>query len=167
MMTIVIPRVSSENRDYVPMGFVGEDTVISDSAIAIYGAPTWLLGVLESRMHMVWLRSIGGKLKTDFRYSVKLVYNNFPIQNLSVQRKKEIQRVILEILDIREYEGGSLADLYNKKNMPERLLKKHQELDGIIERAYQQKPFNNDEERLETLLKLYENMKNGDRNNDK
>lgn len=167
MMTIVIPRVSSENRDYVPMGFVGEDKVISDSAIAIYGAPTWLLGVLESRMHMVWLRSIGGKLKTDFRYSVKLVYNNFPIQNLSVQRKKEIQRVILEILDIREYEGGSLADLYNKKNMPERLRKKHQELDGIIERAYQQKPFNNDEERLETLLKLYENMKNGDRNNDK
>ena len=167
MMTIVIPRVSSENRDYVPMGFVGEDTVISDSAIAIYGAPTWLLGVLESRMHMVWLRSIGGKLKTDFRYSVKLVYNNFPIRNLSVQRKKEIQRVILEILDIREYEGGSLADLYNKKNMPERLRKKHQELDGIIERAYQQKPFNNDEERLETLLKLYENMKNGDRNNDK
>lgn len=167
MMTIVIPRVSSENRKYVPMGFVGEDTVVSDSAIAVYSAPTWLLGILESRMHMVWLRSIGGKLKTDFRYSSGLVYNTFPIQNLSTQRKNEIRRVILDILDIREYEGGSLADLYNKNTMPNSLRQKHEELDGIIDRAYQQRPFNSDEERLSILLKLYQKMTKGDNNHDK
>lgn len=158
MMTIVVPRVSSENRLYVPMGFVGEDTVVSDSAIAIYSAPTWLLALLESRMHMVWLGSIGGKLKTDFRYSVGLVYNTFPIQNLSTQRKNEMKRVMLEILDLREYEGGNLATLYNKNTMPETLKKKHDELDRIIERAYRQKPFESDEERLTTLLNLYKTM---------
>ncbi|MGK8292104.1 class I SAM-dependent DNA methyltransferase [Staphylococcus aureus] len=108
---IIIPRVSSESREYVPMGYVNNDTVISDSAIVIYNAPIWLLGILESRMHMLWLRSIGGKLETRYRYSSELVYNTFPIKNLSIQRKNEISRVMLDILDIREYEGGSLANL--------------------------------------------------------
>lgn len=159
---IIIPRVSSESREYVPMGYVNNDTVISDSAIVIYNAPIWLLGILESRMHMLWLRSIGGKLETRYRYSSELVYNTFPIKNLSIQRKNEISRVMLDILDIREYEGGSLANLYNKKSMPEILRKKHKELDGIVDRAYQQKPFNSDEERLSILLELYQNMNKGD-----
>ncbi|HHA5985102.1 TPA: class I SAM-dependent DNA methyltransferase [Staphylococcus aureus] len=159
---IIIPHVSSESREYVPMGYVNNDTVISDSAIVIYNAPIWLLGILESRMHMLWLRSIGGKLETRYRYSSELVYNTFPIKNLSIQRKNEISRVMLDILDIREYEGGSLANLYNKKSMPEILRKKHKELDGIVDRAYQQKPFNSDEERLSILLELYQNMNKGD-----
>lgn len=120
------------------------------------------LGILESKMHMVWLRSIGGKLKTDYRYSSGLVYNTFPIQNLSTQRKNEIKRVMLDILDIREYEGGSLAELYNTKTMPKSLQQKHEELDGIIDRAYRQKPFDSDEERLSILLELYQNMTKGD-----
>ncbi|UXU27426.1 class I SAM-dependent DNA methyltransferase (plasmid) [Staphylococcus aureus] len=159
---IIIPRVSSESREYVPMGYVNNNTVISDSAIIIYNAPIWLLGILESKMHMVWLRSIGGKLKTDYRYSSGLVYNTFPVQNLSTQRKNEIARVMLDILDIREYEGGSLAELYNTKTMPKSLRQKHEELDGIIDRAYRQKPFNSDEERLSILLELYQNMTKGD-----
>lgn len=159
---IIIPRVSSESREYVPMGYVNNNTVISDSAIVIYNAPIWLLGILESKMHMVWLRSIGGKLKTDYRYSSGLVYNTFPIQNLSTQRKNEIKRVMLDILDIREYEGGSLAELYNTKTMPKSLQQKHEELDGIIDRAYRQKPFDSDEERLSILLELYQNMTKGD-----
>lgn len=156
---IIIPRVSSESREYVPMGYVNNDTVISDSAIVIYNAPIWLLGLLQSRMHMVWLRAIGGKLKTDYRYSSGLVYNTFPIRRLSPQRIKEIERVITDILDLREYEGGSLAYLYNSKTMPISLKEKHQELDGIVERAYRQKPFNSDEERLSTLLTLYKEKK--------
>lgn len=159
---IIIPRVSSEAREYVPMGYVNRDTVISDSAMAIYNAPMWLLGLLESRMHMVWLRSIGGKLKTDYRYSAGLVYNTFPIQNLSTQRKNEMSRVMTEILDLREYEGGTLADLYNRDSMPESLRKKHAELDGIVDRAYQQRPFESDEDRLGTLLKLYQGMTTND-----
>src|SRR5699024_6106782 len=159
---IIIPSVSSESRDYVPMGYVNNNTVISNSAFAIYNAPMWLLGILESKMHMVWLRSIGGKLKTDYRYSSGLVYNTFPVQNLSTQRKNEIARVMLDILDIREYEGGSLAELYNTKTIPKSLRQKHEELDGIIDRAYRQKPFNSDEERLSILLELYQNMTKGD-----
>lgn len=167
MKQILIPRVSSENRYYVPMGYVDTDIVISDSAMAIYDAPLWLLGILQSRMHMVWLRAIGGKLKTDYRYSSGLVYNTFPIRKLSPQRTNEIERVMLDILDLREYEGGSLASLYNRESMPSILKEKHKELDEIIERAYQQRPFNSDEERLTTLLKLYQNMIKGDENNDK
>ncbi|MCD8922981.1 N-6 DNA methylase [Staphylococcus pseudintermedius] len=159
MKQILIPRVSSENRYYVPMGYVNKDTIISDSSMAIYDAPLWLLGLLQSRMHMVWLRAIGGKLKTDYRYSSGLVYNTFPIRRLSPQRLKEIERVITDILDLREYEGGSLAYLYNSKTMPISLKEKHQELDGIVERAYRQKPFNSDEERLSTLLTLYKEKK--------
>ncbi|WP_341848466.1 type IIL restriction-modification enzyme MmeI, partial [Streptococcus suis] len=72
---LLVPRVSSESRDYVPMGFVGEDTIISDSAMAVYNAPVYLLGLLMSRLHMTWLRAIGGKLETRYRYSAGLVYN--------------------------------------------------------------------------------------------
>lgn len=161
MKQILVPRVSSENRYYVPMGYVDTDTVISDSAMAIYDAPLWLLGVLQSRMHMVWLRAIGGKLKNDYRYSSGLVYNTFPIQNLSTQRKNEIKRVMLDILDIREYEGGSLAKLYNKDTMPAILKQKHSELDGIVDRAYQQNSFSSDEERLTVLLRLYKEITEG------
>lgn len=159
---VVIPKTSSENRKYVPMSYYSEDYVISDAAFTIYDAPIWLLGLLESRMHMVWLRSIGGKLKTDYRYSAGLVYNTFPIRNLSTQRKNEMARVMMEILDLREYEGGSLATLYNKDTMPESLRKKHEELDGIVDRAYQQRPFESDEERLAVLLKLYQEMTEND-----
>ena len=82
MKQILVPRHSSENRHYVPMGYVDTDTVISDSAMAVYDAPLWLLGLLQSRMHMVWLRAIGGKLETRYRYSSELVYNTFPIENI-------------------------------------------------------------------------------------
>lgn len=158
MKTIVIPRVSSENRMYVPMGIVGEDTVVSDSATAVYNAPLWLLGLLQSRMHMVWLNSIGGKLETRYRYSANLVYNTFPVIELSSYRKKEIERVITDILDLREYFGGTLAFLYDRNSMPKALLDKHKELDGIVDRAYQQRPFESDEERLSVLLKMYSEM---------
>lgn len=158
--SILVPRVSSEARDYVPMGFLGDDTIISDSAMAIYDAPLWLLGVLESKMHMVWLRTIGGKLKTDYRYSAGLVYNTFPIPELSTQRKTMLEEAVLEMLDVREEEGGTLAELYGGANKPmnERLRQAHEKIDGIVERAYQQKPFESDEERLSVLLKLYKDM---------
>lgn len=155
---VIVPRVSSENRRYVPMGFLDKTTVVKDSAMVIYDAPMWLLGLLESRMHMVWLRAIGGKLKTDYRYSATLVYNTFPILNLSAQRKNEIARVMTEILDLREFEGGTLANLYDNDKMPESLRKKHEELDGIVDRAYRQQKFESDEERLSVLLQLYKEM---------
>lgn len=158
---ILIPRVSSETREYVPMDFVmGKDMIISDAVITINNAPIWLLGILESKMHMVWLRSIGGKLKTDYRYSAGLVYNTFPIPELSEARKNMLEEAVFEMLDIREEEGGTLADLYGGANKPmnERLRQAHEKIDGIVERAYQQKPFESDEERLSVLLNLYKEM---------
>ncbi|TMR86579.1 class I SAM-dependent DNA methyltransferase [Streptococcus pseudopneumoniae] len=158
---ILIPRVSSETREYVPMDFVmGKDMIISDAVITINNAPIWLLGILESKMHMVWLRSIGGKLKTDYRYSAGLVYNTFPIPELSDSRKNMLEEAVFEMLDVREEEGGTLAELYGGANKPmnERLRKAHEKIDGIVERAYQQKPFESDEERLSALLNLYKEM---------
>lgn len=158
---ILIPRVSSETREYVPMDFVmGKDMIISDAVITINNAPIWLLGILESKMHMVWLRSIGGKLKTDYRYSAGLVYNTFPIPELSEARKNMLEEAVFEMLDVREEEGGTLAELYGgaNKSMNERLRQAHEKIDGIVERAYQQKPFESDEERLSVLLNLYKEM---------
>ncbi|WP_273710076.1 class I SAM-dependent DNA methyltransferase [Leuconostoc mesenteroides] len=155
---IIAPRVSSINREYIPFGYVDGNTIVSDSANVIFGAPVWLLGLIESRMHMTWVRAVGGRLKTDYRYSSNVVYNTFPVSMLSTQRKNEMARVMTEILDLREYEGGNLAELYNKDTMPKSLRQKHKELDGIVDRSYQQRSFESDEERLSTLLKLYQEM---------
>lgn len=157
---LIVPSVSSEDRDYVPMGFIGSDTIISNLAMVIYDAPIWLLGILESRMHMTWLRAVGGKLETRYRYSVGMVYNTFPIPKLSTNRKNVLEEAVLEMLDVREEEGGTLAELYGgaKKPMNVRLREAHEKIDGIVERAYKQEPFKSDEERLSVLLKLYQEM---------
>jgi type II restriction/modification system DNA methylase subunit YeeA len=157
-LQILVPGTSSENRDYVPMGFVGEDTIISNSAYVIYNAPIWLLGLLESRIHMVWLRAVGGRLETRYRYSAGLVYNTFPVPELSTRRKNMIEEQVFEILDLREELGGTLAELYHKETMPESLREAHKKLDEIVERAYKDTPFNSDEERLSHLLKRYKEM---------
>lgn len=153
--SIIIPRVSSENRYYVPMGIVGPDTIISDSAMAIYDAPIYLLGLLESRMHMTWMRAIGGKLETRYRYSAGLVYNTFPVPKISEQAKAEIEDCVFEILDYRETSGKTLAELYDTKTMPEELLEIHQRLDLLVDKLYQTKAFVDDQERLSLLLNMY------------
>lgn len=160
--TIVASRVTSETRYYVPFGIVDSSAIIADSAMAIYNAHLWLLGLLESRMHMTWLRAVGGRLKTDYRYSAGLVYNTFPVPDLSTRRKNEIEELVWKILDIRDEEGGTLAELYgsplaakNPKPMNPRLLAAHQELDEVIDRAYRDRPFKDDNERLSLLLNMY------------
>lgn len=160
---ILVPRVTTSSRIYIPIGFVDADTVISDSAMEIYDAPIWLMGLLESRMHMVWLRAVCGRLRAvGLRYSAGLVYNTFPIPQLSTRRKNEIEQLVLNILDIREEEGGTLAELYgsplaekNPKPMNPRLLKAHQELDQVVDRAYKPNGFKDDNERLALLLDMY------------
>lgn len=160
---ILVPRVTTRSRIYIPIGFVDADTVISDSAMEIYDAPIWLMGLLESRMHMTWLRAVCGRLRAvGLRYSAGLVYNTFPIPRLSTRRKNEIEQLVLNILDIREEEGGTLAELYgsplaekNPKPMNSRLLKAHQELDQVVDRAYKPNGFRDDNERLALLLDMY------------
>lgn len=158
MTAIIIPRVSSENRYYIPMGLVDENIVISDSAMMIYNADIYLLGVLMSRTHMTWVKAVGGRLETRYRYSAGLCYNTFPLPKLSTRRKNEITDATLSVLDIREELGGTLAELYNPGTMPIELKNAHEKLDGIIDRAYRPRPFESDEERLALLLKMYQEM---------
>ena len=156
---IIIPRVSSERRKYIPMGFLGKEDIISDSAFAIYDASLWLFGILTSEMHMVWVRTVGGRLKTDYRYSAGLCYNTFPFPSISDTKKSEIEEAATNVLLAREnYPEKTLADLYDPEKMPEDLRAAHEELDTIIESCYPGAPFPNDEARLECLFKLYEKM---------
>jgi type II restriction/modification system DNA methylase subunit YeeA len=162
---IFVPQVSSEFRDYVPMGYFEGGEIIASPNFTIYDAPIWLLGILESRMHMTWLRAVGGRLKTDYRYSAGMVYNTFPVPKLSTNRKNILEEAVLEMLDVREEEGGTLAELYGGANKPmnPRLREAHEKIDGIVERAYKQEPFKSDEERLSVLLKLYQEKINGEK----
>lgn len=171
---IIIPVVSSESRIYIPMGYINSDIIPSYATFVIYDAPIWLLGLLESRMHMTWLRAVGGKLETRYRYSAGLVYNTFPVPNLSTRRKKEIENIVWKILDIRDEEGGTLAELYgsplatkNPKPMNPRLLVAHRELDQVIDRAYRARPFKDDNDRLSLLLNMYDEKIREEKHDDK
>lgn len=156
---IIIPRVSSERRKYIPMGFLDKGFVISDSAFAIYDASLWLFGILTSEMHMTWVRTVGGRLKTDYRYSAGLCYNTFPFPTISDTKKSEIEEAATNVLLARaNYPEKTLADLYDPEKMPEDLREAHEELDRIVESCYPGAPFANDEARLECLFRLYEKM---------
>ncbi len=157
--SIIIPATSSERRDYIPIGFLNEDTVISNSAMAIYHAQPWLFAVVTSRIHMVWVRNVGGKLKTDYRYSAKLCYNTFPFPEISNKQKENLNLYVFAILDERaKNPSKTMAQLYNPDTMPKGLLQAHQELDTAIEQCYRLQPFKNDTDRLEYLFKKYEEM---------
>lgn len=157
-LSIVIPAITSENRDYVPMGIVGNDTILSNRCCVLYDTSLWVLGLLMSRIHMVWLRAVGGKLETRYSYSVGIVYNAFPIPELSTRRKNLLEEQVMAILMLREELGGTLADLYNRETMPDSLREEHRKLDELVERAYKDTPFVSDEERLSHLLKRYKEM---------
>src|SRR5690554_2639278 len=156
---ILIPRHSSEERDYIPLGFFDKSIKASDSALIIATEEPWLFGVLHSKMHMVWVDAVGGKLKTDYRYSAKLCYNTFPFPPLNEKQKETINQYVFAILDERaKYPEKTMAWMYNPETMPSGLKQAHHELDLAIERMYRLAPFNSDEERLEYLFKLYDEM---------
>ena len=157
--SIIVPRVSSENRQYIPCGFLNTDSIISDSAQAIYDAEPWIFGVVSSLIHMVWVKAVGGSLETRIRYSSVLCYNTFPFPNISQKQKDEINELVFAILDEREkHSQKTLSHLYDPDKMPEGLRKAHHALDKAIEQCYRPKPFESDEERLEYLFKMYEEM---------
>lgn len=156
---ILIPRHSSEERDYIPLGFFDKSIKASDSALIIATEEPWLFGVLHSKMHMVWVDAVGGKLETRYRYSAKLCYNTFPFPTLNEKQKETINQYVFAILDERaKYPEKTMAWLYNPETMPAGLKQAHHELDLAIERIYRLAPFNSDEERLEYLFKLYDEM---------
>ncbi len=157
--SIVVPRVSSERRKYIPIDFVKEDTVVSDSAQAIYAPQTWVFAIITSTMHMVWVKAIAGRLKSDYRYSSALCYNTFPLPYLTKEQKDELEKHVYRILEERELESEkTLSHLYDPDKMPACLRDAHFQLDLAVDRCYRSRPFENDKERLELLFKLYEQM---------
>jgi hypothetical protein len=141
------------------MDRLGKDVIISDSAFALYDAEMWLLGILTSKMHMVWVNAVGGRLKTDYRYSASLVYNTFPFPEISLNKRKIIEALAEEVLLTREnHTEKTLAEMYDPDKMPADLRAAHHALDLAVDSCYQAAPFNNDEERLACLFKLYEKM---------
>lgn len=133
---LIIPRVSSENRKYIPIGFMTSDYIASDSVQIIPNATLYHFGVLTSNVHMAWMRTVCGRLKSDYRYS-KVVYNNFPWCNPKPEQKEKIEQTAQAILDARDlYPDSSLADLYDQLTMPSELLRAHQQNDRAVMEAY-------------------------------
>lgn len=157
---LIIPRVSSERRDYIPCGYLGNDIIASDSTLVIYDAEPFLFAVVNSKMHMVWVNAVGGKLKTDYRYSAKLCYNTFPFPDITVKQKETLNLYVFAILDERaKHPEKTMAQLYDPDKMPKGLREAHQNLDKAVEDIYRLgNPFKSDTERLEFLFKLYEEM---------
>ena len=157
--SIIVPAVSSERREYIPMGFVDEDTVISNSAFAIYDAELWVFALLTSRLHNVWVRAVGGKLEERLRYSATLCYNTYPFPKITKDDREQLSSLAERILLTREnHTEMTLGEMYNPETMPQDLRYAHQALDLAVERCYRPEPFTSDEERLEHLFKLYEKM---------
>ncbi len=156
---IIVPRVSSERRRYIPVGLLSSNTIISDAAQVIYSQDLFALGLLSTRIHVIWTGAIGGKLKSDYRYS-SLVYNSFPFPSISSAKRSEIEEAATTVLLTREeYPALTLADLYDPDGMPQDLREAHQRLDDLVESCYPGYPFASDEARLECLFRLYEKMK--------
>ena len=155
---LLVPSVSSERREYIPIGFVDGKTIVSNLAQVVYGASLLTFSILANRMHTIWLSAIGGKLKNDYRYS-NLVYDSFPFPKLTTAEKEELERHAQNILNTRDENFDmTLGEMYNPESMPDELREAHHQLDLAVERIYRPEPFTSDEERLEHLFKLYAKM---------
>ncbi|MDK7742135.1 DNA methyltransferase [Helcobacillus massiliensis] len=157
--SIIVPSVSSERREYIPIGYLGPDTVVSNLAYAVYDAKPWVFALLTSRMHMSWTRAVGGQLETRIRYSNTIVYNNFPVPPLSDAMKEKLTEAALRVLDVREYHcEKALAELYDPDKMPDDLREAHATVDAMVDSIYSKKPYESDEQRLSDLFAMYERM---------
>lgn len=157
---ILIPRVSSEKREYVPIGFISKEIIGSDAVLIIPTNDITLFSILTSNIHNAWLRAVGGRLKSDYRYSAKIVYNTFPFPELNDILKEKLEKTGKKILEIREkYQNNSYADLYDPLFMPMDLRKAHQENDKAVWEAYGKKwELGNEEECVAHLMSLYEKL---------
>src|SRR5699024_5047511 len=157
--TVAMPCVSSETRSYLPIGFLDNNSTITNLAFALYDAPLWNMAIIASRLHLVWIATVCGTMKTDFRYSNTLGWNTFPIPQLTQKNKDDLTRSAENILLAREaHFPASIADLYDPEKMPDNLRRAHEENDEIIERIYIGRRFRNDTERLEKLFDMYTKM---------
>jgi hypothetical protein len=156
---LAIPKVSSERRDYVPIGWMKPPTIPSDLLFVLQGADLWHFGILTSAMHMAWLRQIGGRLKSDYRYSAGIVYNTFPWPEATDQQRGKIRSLAQSVLDARShFPNSTFGDLYDTDLMPLQLRKAHRGLDSAVEKLYRSAAFKGDRDRAEHLFGLYEKL---------
>ncbi|MBK9004272.1 MAG: class I SAM-dependent DNA methyltransferase [Sphingomonadales bacterium] len=161
-MALIVPRVSSERRPYLPIGLLPERSIVADSSFALYDAPLWNMALIASRLHLIWIATVCGKLKTDFRYSNTLGWNTFPVPTLTEKNRDDLTRCAEEILLAREaHFPATIADLYDPEKMPADLREAHERNDEVLERIYIGRRFRNDTERLEKLFELYTKMTAG------
>ena len=157
--TIGVGGASSVTREYLPVNLFDRRTIISNLALALYDAPIWSVALIASRLHVVWIGTVCGKLKTDYRYSNTLGWNSFPTPTLTDKNKADLTRSAEDILLAREVHfPANIAELYNPENMPANMREAHERNDEILERIYIGRRFRNDTERLEKLFELYTNM---------
>ena len=154
---LLVPSVSSERRQFVPIGFMPSEVIASNLCLIVPNATRYHFGILSSTMHNAWLRYVAGRLKSDFRYSAGIVYNNFPWPDqLSDSQREKIEAAAQAVLDARaQFPNASLADLYDPLTMPPVLVKAHQTLDAAVDAAYGKKDFKNDAGRVSFLFELY------------
>ncbi len=162
---IILPKVSSENRKYIPMGFMSPDNMSSDLVFIIPDATLYHFGILTSNIHMAWMRAVCGRLKSDYRYSKDVVYNNFPWPTPTDAQKSKIEQTAQAILDARAlYPDSSLADLYDELTMPPELRKAHQQNDKAVMAAYGITPghpaFASESACVAELMRLYQELTN-------
>ncbi|MDF5893678.1 N-6 DNA methylase [Pseudomonas syringae pv. syringae] len=156
---MVVPRVSSENRPYLPVVLLSHGTIIGDRNFALYDAPLWNLAIIASRLHWVWIGTVCVRMRTDFSYSNTLGWNTFPVPRFTEQNKVDLTRCAEDILLAREaHFPATIADLYDPVNMPDNLRRAHEHNDEVLERIYIGRRFKNDTERLEKLFDLYTRM---------
>jgi len=156
---IIIPLVSSERRRYIPIGYVDKNTIIQQTAQVIYDAEPYIFGIINSYMHMVWVRALCGRTRTDLQYSNTLCYNTFPIDAPSEESKEELSHLSMEIIAAREkFSHKSYSDLYDPDIMPLELVDAHKNLDKYVDSLYRKEPFASDNDRLPFLLEKYEKM---------
>lgn len=160
---LFVPKTSSSRRNYCPIGFMHPDDLINNTSLFMDNASLFEFGVMSSIMHNAWLRTVAGRLKNDYRYSVKVVYNNFPWpQNPTDKQTQAIEKAAQEVLDARsEFTDSSLADLYDPLTMPPALLKAHQKLDKAVDAAYGKTSFKTEAERVAFLFELYQQLTEG------
>lgn len=154
--SIMIPRVTSERRPYLPVAIFGTDAIAGDSNQVLYDAPEWCVALIASRLHLVWIATVCGKLKSDFRYSTTLGWNTFPVPKFSDDQLAQLNASARRILKTRyQHYPATIADLYDPDKMPDDLRQAHRDNDDLLETMYIGRPFRNDTERLEKLFKLY------------
>lgn len=157
--SIIVPSISSGRREYIPIGYLGPDVVISNKGFALYDAQPWTFALLTSAMHMAWTRAVGGRMREDYQYSNTIVYNNFPVPRLSDTVKEQLTVAALRVLDVREYHcDRTLAELYDPDLMPDDLRAAHADVDALVDSIYSKRGYETDEQRLTDMFALYETM---------